>query len=412
MQKTLTAKNVTTLPAPKSGQVEYADKTLPGFGLRVSSAGVRAFYLTYRPTRGTRKGRLTRWTLGRLADEFGLAEARDIARNAKIAIRDNGADPAHDGKQEDGKAGDSYSEVVELFIRQYAKPRQRTWKETERVLKSLPWGTTPIGEITKADARKHIRGLVEKGKYAPARVTLSWLKTLWRWAWRQELVEFPIMDALKADDFGIISKVRKRTYSDKEIKALWNAKSDKLTSHEIAYLKLSILLAPRAGVLAKMCKAEINEELTIWEVPVERVKTSRAKQEAGTAKPYIYPLPPLAQRILKPLLKDLEADYLVFESNTVQGVAMDPDNLAAKVREATKIEDWYHHAHRDTAATWLGKSGYDDFDQKLLLKHATATGATIHYGHGFAFERCKQVTEAWADHVASVVAPKGAELLA
>ena len=50
---------------------------------------------------------------------------------------------------------------------------------------------------------------------------------------------------------------------------------------------------------------------------------------------------------------------------------MDPGSgFTAKVREASGVADWYHHAHRDTAATWLGKAGYDDFDQKLVLKHS------------------------------------------
>jgi hypothetical protein len=45
----LTAKNITSLPAPKRGQKDYPDEGLPGFCLRVSAYGRRVYTLYYRP---------------------------------------------------------------------------------------------------------------------------------------------------------------------------------------------------------------------------------------------------------------------------------------------------------------------------------------------------------------------------
>src|SRR5436309_2682924 len=50
----LTAKNVTSLPAPERGQKDYADEGLPGFSLRVSASGRRVYTLYYR-VRGSGK---------------------------------------------------------------------------------------------------------------------------------------------------------------------------------------------------------------------------------------------------------------------------------------------------------------------------------------------------------------------
>src|SRR3546814_13281284 len=102
----------------------------------------------------------------------------------------------------------TYEAVVDRFIRQYAKPRQRTWKETERVLKAAPWKGRAFSDITSKDADKYLSGLVEAGKPYAAKNALSWLKTCWRWARRRHIVDVPIMDVLLAEDFGIVTKAR------------------------------------------------------------------------------------------------------------------------------------------------------------------------------------------------------------
>ena len=123
MRRKLTAMNVHKLKAPAVGQAQYADQDLPGFALRVSANGVRSFVLQFRPRVGPNKGRWTRWTIGRLArnpeaangkDLLTLGQAREKARHARIAIRDQGADPARDGKRLEPDGGpETYAEAVE-----------------------------------------------------------------------------------------------------------------------------------------------------------------------------------------------------------------------------------------------------------------------------------------------------------
>ena len=78
MRRKLTALNVHTLKSPEAGQIQYADKDLPGFALRVTSKGVRSFVLQYRPRSGSDKGRWTRWTIGRLASNPKAANGKDL----------------------------------------------------------------------------------------------------------------------------------------------------------------------------------------------------------------------------------------------------------------------------------------------------------------------------------------------
>ncbi len=47
MKRRLTALNVTKLPKPATGQIEYSDPDLQGFALRVSASAVRSYVLRY-----------------------------------------------------------------------------------------------------------------------------------------------------------------------------------------------------------------------------------------------------------------------------------------------------------------------------------------------------------------------------
>src|ERR1700730_13058587 len=87
---TLTARNVAKLAAPESGRIEYFDKHLSGFGLRVTDKGARSWITLYR-----HKGSQRRYTIGALSPSLGLVEAKaegkTILRRAAA-----GEDPATD----------------------------------------------------------------------------------------------------------------------------------------------------------------------------------------------------------------------------------------------------------------------------------------------------------------------------
>ena len=404
MQRNLTDRYIASLkPAPGKRETVFDTRT-PGLCVRVTENGHRGFYVMTRDPAGKQ-----RWAEVRdgNAPVTSLAAARALAPAAVAAIK-NGREPFP--RIEAPVEPDTYEKVVERFIRQYAEPRQRTYRETERLLKAVPWGKRPIAEITKRDAIRYLNDLAAAGRKPTARVSLSWLKTLWRWAWRQELVEFPIMDALQAEDFGIVKVTRTRVYDDAELRALWTA-DGKLTAQERAFVKLLALLGVRKSALLGMRKGELDdpEKPTLWTVPTARVKTRKSREHEGRV--YLVPIPALARRVLRPLLRD-DGD-LVFQSATKPDVAMDCGSpLARKVRTASGIGDWHAHAHRHTIATWLQNQGCDEYDRGLVLNHAGSGTVTAGYSHGHSIDRARALLDRWADHVNSVVAAEGAELLA
>jgi integrase len=86
----LTDASIKKLPTPEEGNRITYDADVPGFGIRITSAGARSFVLNYR----TRAGRERRYTIGGFPD-WQTTAARESARELKRLI-DAGGDPMAD----------------------------------------------------------------------------------------------------------------------------------------------------------------------------------------------------------------------------------------------------------------------------------------------------------------------------
>ncbi len=390
------------------------DDEIPGFGVRVYPSGKKSFVLSYRNARG--KKRL--FVLGRYGADLTLAQARTKAIKERGGIKD-GADPVAQKKaaRSTGLTPETqFRDVLREFTDKYARPRQRTWKETDRTLRvnCADWLTKPIASITEADVYGLLDGFVAEGQDAKARVTLAWLRTLFRWAAKRKIVKHSVMVDI---EINIERKVRKRAYTPKEVEAIWNGAA-KLDPLEAGFVKLTLLLGVRKSELAGMRRSEFDDpdKPVLWTVPHERTKTRKSQKQERV---YLVPLPKLAQRVIKGLPR-LDDD-LVFPGREPGGPKaggkkrprkpMVPETaLKAKVREKSKVADWTYHACRDTITTWLQDQGHSKYERGLVLNHAEG-GVTADYSHGYPVELKRELLEKWADHVAQEVQPKGAVLL-
>ena len=399
-----------TVDAAKARDHEYIiwDTDIRGFGLKVippkkdGGKPQKVYLLKYR----TKAGKQRKPKIGTHGD-ITADQARQIAETWKADIA-KGGDPK--GERDSSRAALAadplFREVIDDFVEKYAKVRQRTWRETERTLKTscAAWLDRPVSSITKTDAYDLLDGFIAEGKGHKARVTLAWLKTLWRWAWKRDIVPEPLMDAVEID---FEHTVRDRHYDDEEVRMVWHA-ADQLPPLEGAFVKLVTLLGPRKNELAGMRRSELDDPSnpTLWTVPHERTKT---KKTAKKHRVYLVPLPALAQRIIKSL-PHLDDD-LVFPGRH-KGKPMDPGTwLMARVRERSGVNDWTYHACRHTIATWLQDQGHSEYERALVLNHARSGTVTSSYSHGHAIALKRELIEKWADHVAQVVQPEGVVLL-
>jgi integrase len=395
--------------AAKPTDREYViwDTDIRGFGLKVippNGAGrPRKVYLLKYRTKARQARKLSIGVHGDITAD----QARQIAGDWKAEIAQGGDPKAKRDEKRATLAADSlFGEVVDDFVEKYAKVRQRTWRETERTLKTncAAWLDKPISSITKADAYDLLDGFIAEGKGHKARVTHAWLRTLWRWAWKRDIVAAPVMDAVEIE---FEDRVRDRHYSEEEIKAVWKG-AGQLAPFEAGFVKLVILLGVRKGELAGMRRSEFDDpgNPTVWTVPHDRTKS---RKKATKKRVYVVPLPPLAQRIIKSLPR-MDGD-LVFPGRHKEK-PMEPGKwLTSKVREKSKVVDWSYHPNRDTLATWLEDQGHSEYERALVLNHAGGGTVTSRYSHGHATELKLELLEKWAEHVTELVQPEGAALL-
>ena len=379
------------------------DADIKGLGLRVTPAGKRVYLLKYR----TKAGRTRKPTIG-THGAVTADEARAIAKNWLAEVAKGGDPKADRDAQRSAFAIEArFRDAVREFINNYAKPRQRTWKETERnlMINCADWLDKPVSTITKADAYSLLDRFVAKGQEAKASVTRAWLRTLFRWLVQRDVLQSSIMEGV---ELHLERKVRERFYSDKELKALWKA-ANTLDPIEGGFVKLVLLLGVRKGELAGMRRSEFDDPTnpTLWTVPHQRTKSRKSRKKHRV---YIVPLPKLAQRLIKSLPRFEDDEDLVFPGR-YKGKPLVPGSaLSNKVREKSKVKDWTYHACRHTVATWLKGQGHSEYERALVLNHAESS-VTSSYSHSYPVKLKRSLLEAWAGHVAGLVQPEGAVLL-
>ena len=360
-KRTFTELSLRKLKPPKVGQTLYwdgGDRGQLGLSVLVSAGGTKTFRSTFY-LHGTRYDR----KLGRVG-EMELAQARDLTgEDRKQAAQ--GIDPrrASQADTDSQQANDNktLAHVVEQFLTHYAKPRQRTWDQTERILKSgcAPLLKRPIAEITKQELRTLLRGFIAEGHPHKARVTRAWLKKLFRWAAEEDYVTAPVMEAVRID---FEQHERTRVYSDAEIAACWNAAAQ-LPAGESSYVKLLLLLAPRKTALACLQRTHLDDpdNPTLWTTPHELTKS---KKSLTKKRQYKTPLPPLAARILKGVLRsdsDLVFPMLPTWITPAGQRRFNSKRLIRRLVEHGAPADFTFHTWRHTLATFLENAGHSEW---------------------------------------------------
>lgn len=212
----LTSLYLEKLQPPASGRLDIHDKQVPGLILRVTPTGSMTYSFRY-----TFRGRTNRLTLGQ-APGLTLAMARERAWDARAAIQ-RGDDPVQQKKDEEREARENgFKSCVEDFIEKYAKPRNKTWEETKRILDRLAvpaWNDRPVKEIRRRDVVELIENVARETPFQANQLRLH-LSKLFNWLAVREAIEAnPVTGIPPPVDLT----PRERFLSDAEIVALWNA---------------------------------------------------------------------------------------------------------------------------------------------------------------------------------------------
>ena len=116
MRRKLAPKIIDYLKAPGPKRLDVWDTVLQGFGVRVSPAGRKSWFVIVRVS--GRQKRVTIGTYPAVALAEARGEARKIIRDALLGVL---TDPQR-------APAPTLGETVSVFVQLYAKPKNRGWK--------------------------------------------------------------------------------------------------------------------------------------------------------------------------------------------------------------------------------------------------------------------------------------------
>lgn len=365
----------------------FWDKELRGFGIRIKPSGLKTYIIQYRNAQGQSK-RLTLGTHGKLATE----KARSLAKT-QLGDVEQGSDPAEERKRELGGRQDTFEALAEKFIERYAKPKNRSWRETKRILDrevTPSWGNRPCASITRRDVNDLLDGIVDRGSPYTANRTLSVVRKLFNWAVDRGDIEINPVARISKPGKEI---TRDRVLSDDEVRTLWQA-WDQLSWPFGPLFKLMLITGQRRGEVAGMRWADLDIENTLWNIPREQTKSDRAHE---------VPLNKLAIEIIGelPRMGDLVFPDRRTGTNPVSGFSKAKRNTDQLVNGA--VTGWRLHDLRRTVGTNLARLGFHTDLIGRLLNHAPSHGVTgVYDRHSYLPEK-RRALDAWVSKLNSII---------
>ena len=244
MKRKLTPKTVEHLKAEGLRRLEVWDSTLPGFGIRVYPTGRKVWFVITRV-----RARQRRFTIGThpvLSLGDARSKARQILRDVQMGAYDEHS-PA--------PVLTTFGEAVALFVSLYAKPKNKGWRETERILtKFAPLYDRPLNDIRRAEIVRVLDALVAHGTPYRANRALSAIKKLLNWALNRGMID---VNPVAGQRMPTKEHARDRILSDDETKRLICAAEADGYPFGSIYLTL-LLTGQRRGEVSAMRWSEVD----------------------------------------------------------------------------------------------------------------------------------------------------------
>jgi integrase len=366
-----------------------------GMGIRVYPSGKRSFVYMYRFDDTPRLLTIGAYPL------ITLHSARLDAAKAKDEIL-RGIDPAKAKKnaKETHRDAETVKALVAEFIEKWSKPRKRTWKEDERILKKdvIPaFGRRKAKDIKRRDIIHLIDGIVERGAPIQANRALAVIRKMFNFA-----VTRSILDASPCAAIAAPSKEnrRERVLDDDEIKAFW-LELDQAKMHDMIKMSLKLMLvtAQRKQEVSNAKWDEFDLKSGWWTIPSERSKNGHSHR---------VPIASMAKELLTQIKKSANSSDFLFPSprtdSPITGQSI--DHALRKNVDCFSIPAFTPHDLRRTASSKMTESGISSNDVSKVLNHSEGTTISRHYDHYSYDKEKKSALAKWSRTLDSIISGK------
>jgi len=378
----MTVRSVEVINPPAAGQVDYWDADHPGFGLRVSAGGRKAWVAMYR--HGNVKRRLT---LG-VYPALSLAEAREKAGAAHHTVQYEGADPAAAKKAE--RAAETFAELAAVYIERHAKRQKRSWRKDELILEKdalLRFGKRKAKDIVRRDIIAMLDGIVARGAPIQANRTLEIVRKLFNWAVARDMLDAnPCYRMSKPSSENRSDRV----LTDSEIRAVWQALASEAPLTATSF-KLRLLTAQRGAEVLAMHWDQVSSGW--WTIPAEIAKNALSHRVPLSA-----PVLTLLDQI-RPLGN---GSVWVFPGAGAEGHRATIHKAHSRLRRRSGIS-FVPHDLRRTAASHMTGMGISRLVVSKLLNHVEQGITAVYDRHSYDAEK-RTALDTWGRRVEDIVA--------
>ena len=434
-----------TVDAAKPGNADYfifddacgkptgGIEVIKGFMLKVTPKGRKVYFYQYRLARTglADKTPMRRITLGKHGD-LTPEQARDHAKELAAMVA-QGIDPRQSGidalaaSEATKVAADArarlegellFEKIAARWLEEYELDHRPTSVGQAKVSINkylLPaLRGKPMPHIGKVDLQAAFDKIPPQQK-ATRQQVFAYTSILWRWALeRGDIADNPVLSMAKPRG----QKARDRVLSDSELLSIWQA-TELMRAEFGAFYRLLILTGQRREEVAGMTWAHIDRASATWTIPGDRTKNGVAH------------IVPLSSKVIE------ELDHVALARlPSEEGIGPDQDrwpkvgpvisikgkipiscfsqarteldDAMLKTRDGMcKIPQWRVHDLRRTLATGMQRLGVRFEVTEAVLNHVSGARsgvAGIYQRHDWAEEK-RAALEAWARHVAAILAP-------
>lgn len=265
MAERLADKVVKELQPPVAGNRITYDEDVKGFGIRVTSAGAKAFILNYRSA-----GRERRITIGSFPD-WGVSAAREEAKRLKRFV-DQGQDPMSDRHAD--RAAPTIDCLAERFeVEHLAKRRPATQTDYRSILRlhiRPALGKMKVADLRHADVERLHRRIAATAPYQANR-TIAVLSKMLSLAVKWEMrADNPAKGIERAPE-----EKRERFLSPTEIGRLAGVLLGHRERTSANAIRLLLLTGARRGEMLSSRWSEFDLSAGVWLKPSAHTKTKK-----------------------------------------------------------------------------------------------------------------------------------------
>ncbi len=376
---------------PKKARYIIWEEGGKGLGIRVSPSGRKSFIFMYRFD-----GRARMMTLGSFL-QISLADANVRVAKAKKQLTQD-IDPGKEWieKKYADRTGYSVRNLVEEYLEKWAKPRKKSWKEDERILKKdvlSIWGRKKAKDIKRRDIVLLLDEIVDRGAPIQANRVLAVIRKMFNFALSRSILETSPCVAITAPGK---ERRRDRVLNDEEIHKLWH----RLPKCQMAegtrlILKLLLTTAQRKGELATAEWSEFDLKKGWWTIPAEKAKNSL---------PHRVPLTPLAIEQLNQAKQLSNGLPWVFPGNR-NGSHITPPAIDHAIRNnqsVLELSNFTPHDLRRTAASNMTSLKTSRLVVAKILNHVESGITAVYDRYSYDDEKRKAL-KLWERKLSKVI---------